>query len=261
MKKTALITGATSGIGRSLVEIHAKNNKDLVIVARNKEELLAVKKELEEKYHIDVFIIQKDLAVKNSAKEIYDEIKSQGIEIFYLVNNAGFGLGGYFYNQNEETINDMIAVNISALTNLTRLFIPDFVKRGSGKILNVSSTASLLPAGPMQTVYFATKSYVTSFSYGIASELKGTGVSVTTLLPGAINTNFSKRAGMQSAKIFKKTYPAKQVAKKGYKAMINKKQSVLAGVNFTQRALFKMIPFIPKNILISSIKYLQKTKD
>ncbi len=245
MKKTALITGATSGIGRSLAEIHAKNNKDLVIVARGLDDLISLKNEFEEKYHINVYYIQKDLAKENSAKEIYDELKKENIEIFYLVNNAGFGLGGDFYKQDLKKVLDMINVNITALTYLTHLFIPDFIKRGSGKILNVSSTASLLPAGPYQAVYFATKSYVTSFSYGIASELKGTGVSVTTLMPGAINTNFAKTAGMEDTKIFKKTYPPKQVAKKGYSAIIKRKQSVFAGVILAQKGMFKVFPFLP----------------
>ncbi|PKP00754.1 MAG: short-chain dehydrogenase, partial [Bacteroidetes bacterium HGW-Bacteroidetes-9] len=161
--KTILITGASSGIGKEIANIHAERGGDLVIVARSKDKLDQLKAELESKHSVKVTVIVKDLGLPDAPKEIYDEVKKTGIEIDYLVNNAGFGGLGKFHQREWEQDLAMINLNIVALTALTRLFLPDFVKRNSGRILNVSSTASLMP-GPLQAVYFASKAYVTSFS-------------------------------------------------------------------------------------------------
>ena len=150
MKKVALITGASSGIGKEFARIHAEKGGDLVITARREEKLNELKNELEQKHGIKVMVIGKDLSQANAPKEIYDEVKNAGIEVDYLINNAGFGGHGKFHERDWNLDLTMINLNVTALSAMTRLFLPDFVKRNSGKILNVSSTASLMP-GPLQS--------------------------------------------------------------------------------------------------------------
>jgi len=153
----------------------------------------------------------------------------------------------------------MINLNIVALTALTRNFLPGFVQRNSGKILNVSSTASLLP-GPLQAVYFASKAYVTSFSNALAEELYDTKITVTTLLPGATETEFAKVSGMDKTTLFDKTFSARSVADDGYKGMLNGQLNVLTGLTFSQKLMMKSIPFTPKKMLLSQIRKMQEVK-
>jgi len=202
MKKTALITGASSGIGRELARIHAERGGNLVIIARRHANLIELKKELEKKYAVKITVIAKDLSQPSAPQEIYNEVKKAGIEIDFLINNAGFGGLGKFYQRSWEQDLAMIQVNIVALTNLCRLFLPEFVKRNHGKILNVSSTASLVPGGPLQAVYYATKAFVTSFSNALFEELANTKITVTALLPGATATEFKKVANLTKTKLF-----------------------------------------------------------
>jgi short-subunit dehydrogenase len=194
MKKTALITGASSGIGKEMAKIHAAKGGDLIVVARRKEKLEALQQEIQQSTSAKVIIMVKDLTEPNAPKEIYEEVQQLGLTVDYLINNAGFGGRGKFHERAWADDLSMIQLNIVALTALTRYFLPDFVKRNSGKILNVSSTASLMP-GPLQAVYFASKAYVTSFSNAIAEELYDTNVTVTALLPGATDTEFAQTAG------------------------------------------------------------------
>ncbi|OOO00340.1 MAG: short-chain dehydrogenase [Epulopiscium sp. Nele67-Bin004] len=259
MKNVALITGASSGIGLELARIHAKKGNDLVIVSRKLSDLEKVKKEFENKYKIKVVCIAKDLSQPTSAKELYDEIKSQKIEVEYLINNAGFGGQGYFHEREWEKDLAMIQVNIVTLTELTRLFLPEFVARNHGRILNTSSTASFMP-GPMQAVYYATKAYVTFFSNAIASELEGTGVTVTSLMPGATETKFGATSGMDKTELFKKTVSPKVVAKDGYEGMMKGKIDVISGVPTMLRATLAISPMMPKKMLLNTIKQQQQVK-
>jgi uncharacterized protein len=153
----------------------------------------------------------------------------------------------------------MINLNILALTTLTRLFLPDFVKRGSGKVLNVSSTASLMP-GPLQAVYYATKAYVTFFSNAIAEELCGTNVTVTNLMPGATETEFGQISGMDKTRLFEKTASSRKVAKDGYKGMLKGKMDVISGFPFVLKVMLKMVPFVPKKMLLKTVRKLQETE-
>jgi len=171
MKHTALITGASSGIGREFSYIHAEQGGDLVLVARSQKELEIIQQDIQSKHGVSVMIIVKDLTKQDAPQEIYDELKEKGIELDILINNAGFGGLGYFHERDWKQDESMIQLNILALTELCRLFLPDFIERNSGKILNVSSTASLVP-GPLQAVYYATKAYVTSLSDALSQELK-----------------------------------------------------------------------------------------
>ena len=259
MKNTALITGASSGIGKEFAHIHAENGGDLIIIARSKDKLNALKKELEKEHAVEVKVIVKDLTLSNAPKEVYDEVKQEGIDVDYLINNAGFGGHGKFHERAWEQDLAMINLNIVALTALTRFFLPDFVKRDSGRVLNVSSTASLM-AGPLQAVYFATKAYVTSFSNAISEELSDTNITVTALLPGATETEFAKTSGMDKTDLFSKTFSAREVAFAGYKGMMDGKLDVLAGLTLTQKIMMNSIAFTPKKMLLKQVRKMQETK-
>ena len=259
MKKVALITGASTGIGKEFANIHAENGGDLVIVARSKDKLETLKAELEKKYSIKVMVIAKDLGKPEAPKEIYEEIENAGLEIDYLINNAGFGGLGKFHERDWEQDLAMINLNIIALTALTRFFLPDFVKRNEGKILNVSSTASLMP-GPLQAVYFATKAYVSFFSNAIAEELYDTNVTITALLPGATETEFGRTSGMDKTQMFQKTVAARGVAEDGYNGMIKGKLDVISGISFSQKMMMAMIPITPKKMVLKQIRQMQEVK-
>lgn len=259
MNKTALITGASSGIGKEFATIHAENGGNLVIVARSEGKLKKLKKELESKHKIEVFVIAKDLTAKNATQEVYDEVKSAGIKIDYLINNAGFGGLGKFHERKLSDDLSMINLNIVALTELTHHFLQDFVKRNDGKILNVSSTASLMP-GPLQAVYFATKAYVTSFTNALSEELHDTNITVTNLMPGATETEFGKISGMDKTSMFDSTADARTVAQDGYNGMIEGKLDVTSGLSFTQKLMISMVPVTPKKILLNQIRKMQEVQ-
>ena len=255
--KTALITGASSGIGKEFARIHAARGGNLVVVARSKGKLDALKQELEAKHHIHVTVIARDLTKSEAPKQIYEAVKQVGIEVDYLINNAGFGGHGKFHEREWESDLNMIKLNVIALTALTRLFLPDFVARNSGKVLNVSSTASLMP-GPLQAVYFATKAYVTSFSNAIAEELHDTNVTVTALLPGATRTEFAEVANMEDTSLFKNAFSAESVAVSGYEGMLQGKLDVLAGLTLGQRMMMASIPFTPKKLAMKQVRKMQE---
>lgn len=259
MKKVALVTGASTGIGKEFANIHAETGGDLIIVARRKEKLESLKAELEKQYKVHVMVIAKDLSQPVAPREIYTEVKSAGIEVDYLINNAGFGGVGKFHERAWEQDLAMINLNIVALSALSRFFLPDFVKRNKGRILNVSSTASLMP-GPLQAVYYATKAYVTYFSNALAEELCDTDVTVTALLPGATETEFGQVSGMDKTTLFDKPFGARGVAEDGYKGMLNGKLDVISGVSGAQKMMFKMLPFLPKKTILKQIKKMQEVK-
>lgn len=257
---TALVTGASTGIGRELARIHAERGGDLVVVARSEGKLRDLKGELESAYGVSVRVIASDLTAEEAPRELYDDVTGAGIEVEYLVNNAGFGGRGQFHERDWTVDRAMIQLNVVALTALCRLFLPDFVARNRGRILNVSSTASLPPGGPLQAVYFATKAYVTSFSYAIAEELHDTKVTVTALLPGATETQFAKTAGMDGTSMFDRTFSAREVAKDGYDGMLAGKLDVVTGVSASQRMLFQAMPFVPKGIVLSQVRKMQEVE-
>lgn len=256
MKKTALVTGASSGIGKEFAHIHAEKGGDLVIVARSEDKLNALKKELEEKYKIKVFVIGKDLSNSKAALEVYQEVHKEGIKVDYLINNAGFGGIGKFNERELEEDLSMIELNIIALTALTHYFLQDFTKINAGKILNVSSTASLMP-GPFQAVYYATKAYVASFSNAISEELRGTNISVTNLMPGATASEFGEISGMNKTELFKSPASARTVAEDGYNGMIKADLDVISGLTFSQKLMFKMLPFLPKKVILKQVRKMQ----
>lgn len=254
---TALITGASSGIGRELAKIHARNGGNLVIVARSEDKLKSLKVEIEKECKVKVLIIVKDLSKIDSSQEIYDELKKANIEIDYLINNAGFGFVGKFHELDLQTQINMINLNVTSLTALTHLFLQDFTKRNSGKILNVSSTASFMP-GPLQAVYYATKTFVQFFSNALWEELKDTNITVTNLMPGATETGFGAISGMDKTSLFNKTATAYSVALDGYDGMMAGKLDVISGVPAALMMQIKMIPFVPKKMLLNIVRKMQE---
>ena len=255
--KTALITGASSGIGKEFAHIHAEKGGDLVVVARSEDKLNALKTELETEHHVKVTVIIKDLTKHGAASEVYEEVKVAGITVDYLINNAGFGGQGKFYQRKWQQDLNMINLNVVALTELTRRFLPDFVARNEGKVLNVSSTAALMP-GPLQAVYYATKAYVTSFSNAVAEELHDTNVTVTALMPGATESEFASTSGMDKTSLYETTFSARSVAEEGYNAMLAGKLDVITGVTLAQRMIMRAAPLTPKKMMLKQVRQLQE---
>lgn len=229
-ERTALITGATTGIGYELAKLFAADGWRLVLVARNKKLLGERAAELQKLGSPVVTYIAKDLADLEAPEELYEDLQKRGIKIDALVNNAGFGVRGAFSKTSLDDELDMIQLNVVALTHLTKLFLPQMIARNSGKILQVASTAGFF-SGPFMAVYYATKNFVVSFSEALHEELKGTGVTVTTLCPGATETPFADRAKMRDTNLFKGgTMDAASVAREGYSAMMSGKSLIITGI-------------------------------
>ena len=240
MKNVALITGASSGIGLELARVHASRGGDLILVARRLDRLNEIKDELHEKFGIEVEVVDMDLARDNAGKELFEEIKSRELHVDILVNNAGFGGHGYFYEREWSRDHDMILLNILTLTELTRMFLPEMVERGSGRILNVAS-------GPFQAVYYATKAYVLSFSEAIASELDGSGVTVTALCPGPTRTEFEEVANVAGSKAFMIQASVESVARYGYKSMLKGRAVAVPG-SANRLLVNYLLRMTPKNV-------------
>lgn len=220
-RKTAVITGASSGIGLEFARLLAADGYDLIVSARRAERLQQLADELGRSHSTTVHIIQMDIAQPYAGEALWQAIRNITPDIEVLVNNAGVGDSGDFAGEEPEVIERMIHLNISTLTALTRYALPGMIERRHGKILNVASLAGFQPGGPGMAVYYATKSYVLSFSRGIRRELQGTGVSVTVLCPGATRTEFEETAKAQRTRLFQWTKPmgASVVARAGYQGM------------------------------------------
>jgi uncharacterized protein len=243
----ALITGASSGIGYEMAKIFAENGIDVVLVARSENKLKNLSEMLMEKHHIKTKVLSIDLSQPHAAKHIYDDVNGEGIEVDYLVNNAGFGDYGKFAESDWEKEQTMINLNINAVTHLTRLFLPDMVKRNRGRILNLGSTGSFQPC-PLMAVYCASKAYILSFTEALANELKGTKVTVTALCPGATRSGFQDKAEMEGSNLIKgKLASPNEVALFGYKAMMKGKTIAVHG--FKNRLLAGSVRFFPRKLV------------
>ncbi len=261
MNKTALITGASSGIGLELANIHAERGGDLILVARRQKRLEALKEELAKKHGVRVEIVVSDLSQPQAAQQIYQQVKEKNLEVHYLINNAGFGQLGRFEEMDWQRIQDMIQVNITSLTQLTHLFLKEMVVRNEGKILNVASSAGMVPGGPLMSVYYATKAYVLSFSKGLAGELDGRNVTVTALCPGATKTEFDVAANLQKSKLFQNVkFTARQVAEDGYNAMLKGQLVKTSALDFGTRLGLKLMPFVMDKIILRQIRSLQEER-
>ncbi len=250
MKPTALITGASKGIGAELARTFASKNNNLILVARSEKELNDLKQELENKFDISVKVIAKDLTKSENERAVYDEIKAFGTEVDFLVNNAGFGDFGYFDETEWGRHEQMINLNISALSQLCHLFIQDWIPRRSGKILNIASTSAFQP-GPRMSVYFASKAFVVSFSQALEFELRKHGITVTALCPGPVKTNFGIAANMKHPNGFlkdMKTPSPKEVAEFGYNNMMKGKPLVIHGA--LNRFVANGVKFFPRKWVV-----------
>ena len=230
-RPTALVTGGSGGIGLELAKVLARNGFDLVLVARKRDTLEAAAGQLEGKFDVRAHVFAADLRRREAPQEIFDFLQNENIPIEVLVNNAGFGLGGEFSETAVERELEMIQVNIVALTHLTKLFLAPMIKRKSGRVLNVASTAAFQP-GPLMAVYYATKAYVLSFSEALAEELRNSEITVTALCPGPTDTDFADTAEMGESRLFN-TFgiaDAADVAKYGFDAMMSGKRLAIPGI-------------------------------
>lgn len=253
---TALITGASNGIGLELAKVHASKGDNLVLVARNKSKLDILKTELENQYKVKVYVIDKDLSASNSAKEVYEETTKQKIQIDYLINNAGFGDFGMFVETDWNKELQMINLNITTLTQFTKLYLQDMIKRRSGKIMNVASTAAF-QSGPTMAVYYATKAYVLSFSEAVDNEVRDKGITVTTLCPGATESGFQAAAAMEESKLVKgkKLPTSKEVAEYGYSSMMKGKTVAIHGM--MNWLMANSVRFTPRAIVVKLTRMIQ----
>jgi short-subunit dehydrogenase len=224
---TVLITGASGGIGYELAKLFARDRHNLVLVARSADKLAQVAAEFP---NVTVKTIALDLTDPLAPKFLFDRLQQDNISVDILVNNAGFGAYGEFAEMSGDDIQGQINLNITALTQLTRFFLPPMLTRRSGRIMNVASTAGFQP-GPLMAVYYATKAYVISFSEAIANEVRGTGVTVTCFCPGATHTGFAARAGNDQSRVFKQfgAMSAEKVALHGYKAVMEGRTLAISG--------------------------------
>jgi uncharacterized protein len=241
---TALITGASSGIGRALAHLFARDGYALVLVARRTDALNALATELSRAHGVTTRVLPADLTRADAPRELYDELQRGGVVVDALVNNAGFGLQGEFARLPLDRQIEMINLNATSLTALTRLCLPGMIERRRGGVLNVGSTAAFQP-GPLMAVYYATKAYVLSFSEAIADEVAGTGVRVSCLAPGPTATGFAAEAGITDAPLFTgPTMSVDAVARIGYEGWGRGEPLVIPGARNRIGAL--MVRFAPR---------------
>lgn len=251
---TALITGASSGIGKELARVFAANHHALILVARDRARLEALATELHQKYLVPVRVEVCDLADRAALEALIAKFDAERIVVDVLVNNAGVGIEGEFAEIEWSREREMIDVNAVALVRLTKAFLPQMVNRRSGRILQVASTAAFQP-GPYLSLYFATKAFVLSFSEGLGSELRGSGVTVTTLCPGPTHTEFERKLGPDSG-LFDSGIPvsdAPSVAAYGYSALMRGKRVAIHGA--TNRALSFLSRILPNAIVLFFLRW------
>ena len=258
-RPVALVTGASSGLGLELATIAARDGHDLVLVARRRDRLESIGKGLREEFGAAVTIIVRDLAESETARVVTQEVEARGLSVDLLVNNAGLGVHGPFAETPLDKELAMIRVNLVALTELTKRVLPGMIARGRGRILNVASTAAFQP-GPLMAVYYATKAYVLSFSEAIASEVAGSGVTVTALCPGPTRTEFGKAAGMLETRLFRSPLvkDARSVAEAGYRGMKRGRRVVIPGIG--NWILAEAVRFTPRRLVTAVSLAVQKTR-
>lgn len=257
MEKRTLITGATSGIGLEMARLMASKGHDLVLVARRKEKLEALKKELEHGYDVSVDIFVKDLAETGASLEVFNFTVRNNIHVDILINNAGFGDYGKFYYRDLEKQSRMIKVNIVALMELTHLYLPEMLTDSKGRIMNVASVAGFQP-GPLMSVYYASKAFVLSFTEALSVELRGSGVRVTALCPGPTVTDFGRVAEFRRSEKLKnlKGHSAQEVAEYGIRALFANKVIAIPGK--LNKTLVLMAKLMPRSLVRRLVYYIQK---
>ncbi len=247
MSRTVLITGASSGIGLELARLFAEDSHNLVLVARRKAQLEKLAGELSRKLLISTTVIATDLSAPSAPSEIFNELKGQSIHVDILVNCAGFNESGPFYETILEKELQMLQVHITSLTHLTKLFLPGMIRNKFGRILNFGSTGSFAPC-PLDAVYCASKAYVLSFSNALRAELRGTGVTVSTVCPGATRTEFPKKAKMENTLLFKSfVMEPQKAAGIAYRGLMRNRKVIIPGIY--NRLLVSSFPITPRKIL------------
>lgn len=251
-KKTALITGASSGIGKELAGCFAQAGYRVVMVSANAQKLERAAEAVRAETRAEMLTIPMDLSQPYAAEELYRDIKQQGLQVDVLVNNAGIGQCGVFLNEEPEREREMIALNITSLTELTRLFARDMAQAGQGRILNVASTGAYQP-GPYIAVYYATKAYVLSLTQALRRELEGSGVTVSALCPGATATEFSRRAGKSD---IKGAMSAQKVAQAAFKGLMRGQAVIIPGG--WNKAAVVMSKVLPSCVSAAIVERIQK---
>ncbi len=258
--QTALITGASGGIGYELAKLFARDRYNLVLVARSADKLNQLATELQTQFGVTVRTVSLDLATQPAARFLFEQMQRERVAVDVLVNNAGFGAFGEFAAMHEEEILGQIQLNIVALTHLTRLFLPPMLGRRSGKIMNVASTAAFQP-GPLMAVYYATKAYVLSLSEALANEVAGSGVVVSCFCPGATETGFAKRAGTENSRLFKKigAMNVESVARDGYRGLMAGRTVVISGVQ--NWLVAESVRFAPRKMVTAISRWVAEKVD
>lgn len=258
MKAFTLITGASTGIGKEMAKQLAAKNHNLILVARSQDKLAILQKELKQQFGVEVECLLFDLSEANAAQDLYAHVKSHGYLVTGLINNAGFGDYGNFMETSLKKEEEMIAVNITALVGLTKLFGADMAKAGKGRIMNVASILSFLPF-PYYSVYSATKSFVLAFTETVAAEMQGTGVIITTLCPGTVETPFHTEVMRKTnAMHANKPMPAEVVAEAGVELFLNGKGKKIVG--FMNWFLSNLPRITPDGIMMKIKKNLASIK-
>ena len=254
-RSCVLITGATTGIGYELAKLYARDGKNLILIARSEDKLREVKEELS-LYNTKIYTLALDLAVNNSCEKILESVNKNNLTVDILVNNAGIGTYGYLNETDIERELNLIDVNIRALTELTKLFIPSMISNGEGAIMNVSSTAAFC-AGPKMANYYASKAYVLSFTEALHEELKNNNIKVSCLCPGPIKTGFQEKAGIKKNENIKNSsMSAKNVASIAYKDFNRGKAIIIPG--FKNKILVYLNKLIPRSLSRKIILMMNK---
>ncbi|MCI0572579.1 MAG: SDR family oxidoreductase [Myxococcaceae bacterium] len=258
----ALVTGASSGIGRELASILAREGYALVLVARRTEPMGALARQLAQAHGTPTVVVGADLGTREGVDAVVQEVEARRLPVEVLVNNAGYGLAGRFDELPADAQQGMVDVNVTALTALTRAFLPGMRARGRGRVLNVASTAGFQP-GPLMAVYYATKAYVVSFSEALHEELRGTGVTVTALCPGFTATDFATRASAHARpRLFSGPLgvsDARAVAELGVRGMKHGRRLVVPGL--ANRLGARMAPFAPRGLLLRLTRHLNAQEE
>ncbi|HEY2587646.1 MAG TPA: SDR family oxidoreductase [Tepidisphaeraceae bacterium] len=255
---TALITGASSGIGYEFALLCAREGYDLVLVARNRPALASLAERCRSEHGVNVEVCVADLSQHTAPAEVFAELQRLNIAVDVLINNAGFAMQGPFAENETAALIDLLQVNIVGLTHLTRLLLPGMVKRGRGRILNMASIGSYMP-GPMMAAYFASKAYVLSLSEALANELHGTGVTVTALCAGPTRTKFAQRARLTECRAFRGSLmEAPDVARAGFAAMMRGKQVLVTGLKLRLQML--PTPLLPRRLMAHFARQYHETR-
>jgi len=256
MSKTALITGASGGIGYELALLFARDGFDCILVARSHDQLNALAARMESEFRVKTLVLPKDLSKAGAVDEIYEEVSAASMPVDVLVNNAGFPVYGLFTETDLDTELQMLEVRVVALTQLTKLFLRGMIERRYGRILNLASTAAFEP-GPLMAVYYASKAYVLNFSEALANELHGTGVTVTTLAPGPTRTGFQKRGRLEDSRLVQGNIgDAPSVALAGYRGLMAGKTLVIPG--FSNKLIPWIVRVSPRGVVTRVVRRMQE---